>query len=103
MRIEVLYVPGCPNHAAAIRSVTEALRAEQARAVVEEVEVSNAGAAQALRFPGSPTVRVNGVDAEPNEHLSFGLACRLYAGASHVPSQTALRRAIASAREAQER
>lgn len=103
MRIEVLYVPGCPNHAAALSSVNEALRAEHTRAVVEEVEVSDAAAAQALRFPGSPTVRVNGVDAEPNEHLSFGLACRLYSGVSHVPSQTALRQAIATAREAQER
>jgi hypothetical protein len=103
MRIEVLYVPGCPNHAAAIDSVNEALRIEQMDAVVEEVEVSDAVAAQTLCFPGSPTIRINGVDAEPNEQLSFGLACRLYSGASHVPSQAALRRAIASAREAQAR
>jgi hypothetical protein len=62
-------------------------------AVVEEVEVSDAAAAQALRFPGSPTIRINGVDAEPNEQLSFGLACRLYSSAGHVPSQASLRRA----------
>ncbi len=103
MRIEVLYVPGCPNHAAAIFSVNEALHIEQTVAVVEEVEVSDGVAAQALCFPGSPTIRINGVDAEPNEQLSFGLACRLYSGASHVPSQAVLRRAIASAREAQGR
>ena len=91
MRIQVLYVPGCPNHEAAISSVNEVLRAEKMVAVVEEVEVSDAAAAQTLRFPGSPTIRINGVDAEPNEELFFGLACRLYSSASHVPSQTTLR------------
>ncbi len=103
MRIEVLYVPGCPNHAAAIHSVNEALRSEKTLAVVEEVEVSDAAAAQALRFPGSPTIRINGADAEPREGLSFGLACRLYSSAGHVPSQATLRRAIASARQAEGR
>jgi hypothetical protein len=63
MRIEVLYVPGCPNHEAAMRSVNDALRSEKIVAVVEEVEVSDAAAAQTLRFPGSPTIRINGVDA----------------------------------------
>jgi len=103
MRIEVLYVPGCPNHEAATSSVNEALRAEKTVAVVEEVEVSDGAAAQALRFPGSPTVRINGVDVEPNEELFFGLACRLYSSARHVPSQAALRRAIARARQAEGR
>jgi hypothetical protein len=103
MRIEVLYVPGCPNHEAAMRSVNDALRSEKIVAVVEEVEVSDAAAAQTLRFPGSPTVRFNGVDAEPSEELFFGLACRLYSSAGHVPSQEILRRAIASARQAEGR
>jgi hypothetical protein len=103
MRIEILYVPGCPNHEAAISSVNEALRTEKMVAVVEEVQVSDAAAAQALRFPGSPTIRINGVDAEPNEELLFGLACRLYSSAGHVPSQAILRRAIASARQAEGR
>jgi hypothetical protein len=103
MRIEVLYVPGCPNRAAAISSVHEALRTEKMVAMIEEVEVSDAAAAQTLRFPGSPTIRIDGVDAEPNEELSFGLACRLYAGVTHVPSQATLRRAIVSARQAEGR
>ena len=63
MRIQVLYVPGCPNHEAAISSVNEVLRAEKMAAVIEEVAVSDAAVAQALRFPGSPTIRINGVDA----------------------------------------
>lgn len=54
----------CDNHEAAISSVNEALRTEKVVAVVEEVEVSDAAAAQALRFPGSPTIRINGCRAE---------------------------------------
>jgi hypothetical protein len=101
MRIEVLYVPGCPNYEAAIRNVNEALSIEKMAAVVEEVEVSDVARAQSLRFPGSPTIRINGVDAEPDERPSFGLACRLYSGASQVPSQASLRRAIAIAKRAE--
>ena len=54
-------------------------------------------------FPVLPPIRIDGVDAELNEQLSFGLACRLYSSASHVPSQATLRRAIASAKQAEER
>src|SRR5258708_4293638 len=62
MRIEILYVPGCPNYEAAKSSVNEALRTEKMVAVVDEVEVSDAAAAQTLRFPGSPTIRIYTVD-----------------------------------------
>jgi len=44
------------NHAAAISSVNEALRTEKMVVLIEEVEVSDAAAAQTLRFPGSPTI-----------------------------------------------
>jgi len=54
MRIQVLYVPGCPNHEAAISSVNEALRTEKMVAVIEEVEVSDAAAAQRCVFPVLP-------------------------------------------------
>jgi len=96
MRIEVLYVPGCPNHAAAISSVNEALRTEKMVVLIEEVEVSDAAAAQTLRFPGSPTIRINGVDAEPNEELSLDWRAGSTSGEPR-PSQATLRRAIASA------
>jgi len=96
MRIEVFYVPGCPNHQPAVHRLKKLLRSESLNVPVEEIAVIDEAMARSLRFPGSPTVRVNGLDAEPTEQKSFGLACRLYS--SGVPSEEALQRAIASAK-----
>ena len=42
---------------------------------VVETIVGSAGEAEALRFPGSPTVRVNGrdVEAEADQQQNYGL------------------------------
>jgi hypothetical protein len=98
MLIEVLYMPGCPNHQPAIRRVEEILRSEEVDTPVRGIPVTNEAIAQSLRFPGSPTVRINGQDVEPDGEQSFGLACRLYAGGQGMPSQETLQRAISSAR-----
>jgi hypothetical protein len=100
MKIEVLYVPNCPNHAVALERLREVLSAESFQTHVNQVLVSDAAMAQSLRFPGSPTIRVNGQDVEPqNEELAaFGLMCRLYSDGSGAPSQRKLRAAIEKAR-----
>jgi hypothetical protein len=54
--------------------------------------------AHLLQFPGSPTVRINGLDAEPDGELSVGLACRLYTGRRGLPSDEALHLPISSAK-----
>jgi len=65
---------------------------------IEEIPVNNVEDARALMFPGSPTVRINGVDVEPVETSTAQLACRLYANRSGVPSEEALRLAVARAK-----
>jgi hypothetical protein len=97
--IEVLYVPGCPNHISAVRKLRDILESEGVEAPIREIAVTNEATAHALRFPGSPTVRINGMDAEPCEPESFGLACRLYSSGGGVPSQETLHRALSIARE----
>ena len=96
MKIEVLYVPNCPNHAVALEQLREILPAESFQAHVNEVLVRDAAMAQILKFPGSPTIRVNGNDVEPQDErtTSFGLMCRLYSDGRGVPSQESLRVAI---------
>ena len=94
MKIEVLYVPNCPNHAVALERLREILPAESFRKHVNEVSVRDAEMAQSLKFPGSPTIRINGHDVEPREEATFGLMCRLYSDGSGVPSQQKLRAAI---------
>lgn len=102
MKIEVLYFDGCPNHQPAVERVRQLLREEGFSAEVVEVNVRDASIAQKLRFLGSPTVRVNGLDVEPQARAAceYGMMCRTYAvnGRSEgLPSREMLRQAIREA------
>jgi hypothetical protein len=81
MRIEVLYFSGCPNHARAVERIREVLGEENQTAEIVEIEAQDAEAAQRLKFLGSPTIRVNGVDIEPEARTrtEYSMACRTYA------------------------
>ncbi len=96
MKIEVLYVPNCPNHAVALERLREILSAESFKKIASEVLVRDVEMAQLLKFPGSPTIRINGQDVEPQsgKAASFGLMCRLYSDGSGAPSTQRLRAAI---------
>jgi hypothetical protein len=94
MRIEVLYVPGCPNYPPAVERLKKVLLSESLQADIEGVPVNSDTEAQALQFPGSPTIRINGNDVEPIEITTPSLACRLYANRSGVPSEELLRVAL---------
>lgn len=98
MLIEILYVPGCPHHKPAIGRLRKVLRSESVDAPIHEIRVTDEATARSLRFPGSPTVRINGTDAEPSEGQSWGLACRLYPGGSGLPSEETLQRAVLTAK-----
>jgi hypothetical protein len=99
MVIEVLYVPGCPNHQAAVDSLRNTLRAMAIDAPIQEIAVTDDAMARQLKFPGSPTIRVDGRDVESNPQDSSGLACRLYSNGTGVPSLEALRRAVVGAQQ----
>lgn len=81
MILELLYLPGCPNHRAAADLVREILQAEGLNAELTETPIPDYAAAKAHRFPGSPTLRVNGRDVEEStsDQLQVGFACRTYA------------------------
>jgi hypothetical protein len=78
--VELLYWDGCPSHPAALADLRAALR-ELGR---EDVDVGLRHAdddaqAEALRFIGSPTIRVGGTDVvPPPPDEPPGLACRVY-------------------------
>ncbi len=100
MNVELLYVANCPNHIVALERLRATLCAESLQTPVNEVMVRDDAMAQSLKFPGSPTIRINGQDVEPHsgQTTSFGLMCRLYSDGSGVPSQQSLRAAIEKAR-----
>jgi hypothetical protein len=103
-RVEILYVDGCPNHEGT-HELVERLAAELGlQPAIEMVEVPDAEAAARLRFLGSPTVRVDGRDVEPDaeERADFVLACRVYRGDHGFggqPDEDWIRAALAQAAE----
>jgi hypothetical protein len=102
VKIEILYVPGCINYHPAVDLVSSVLAAASFRAEVSGVLVHNEKEARALHFPGSPTIRVDGLDVEPQASRVFGLACRLYRNGNKVPSEEVVRRAISQAKRREE-
>ena len=99
MVIEVFYVPGCPNHQPAIDSLKDVLRSATIDAPIQEIAVMDEATASRLKFPGSPTIRIDGSDVESNHPECYGLACRLYSNGTGVPSREILERALAQAKE----
>ncbi len=94
--VEVLYIEGCPNHRPTVDRVREILERYGLDEEVFEVEVVGIEKAQQLKFLGSPSVRVNGVDIEPEARTrtDYGFACRCYAGGGGTPSVQMIEEAI---------
>jgi copper chaperone CopZ len=82
MRVEVLFFEGCPNHKPAVELARDVARELGVSAEVEEVEVKSQEDVTRLRFLGSPSIHVNGVDVEPQARgrTDFGFTCRTYGG-----------------------
>ena len=99
MHVEVLYFDGCPTYVAATRTLREVLSELGVEAEVEMVAVNTDEEAKRLRFPGSPTLRVDGRDlfALP-ERSDWALGCRMYAtaeGLKGYPTREMIRDALA--------
>jgi Domain of unknown function (DUF2703) len=102
MKLELLHIADCPNTKATCRLLNETLRELGLTEEIREIEVSDSSQAEALSFPGSPTIRVDGIDVEPGlpREKSNGLSCRIYMidGKRHAaPTREMIRRAIRSA------
>jgi hypothetical protein len=102
MKIELLYGPGCPNHAPAAQMVREVLAEFGLCLDIIEIEVADHADAVTTGFPGSPTIRIDGRDVEPGfaESGQFGLSCRIYlvnGRRQGVPDREWIRRAIQTA------
>ena len=79
MRIEFLYWDGCPSHPEARALLDEVLRRRAVDARVETRQVTSDEEAEALAFPGSPTIRVEGRDVDTaGASARAALACRIY-------------------------
>ncbi|MDQ7859992.1 MAG: DUF2703 domain-containing protein [Armatimonadota bacterium] len=103
MRIEFLYWEECPSHPEALARLRGVLGEEGLPGDIEVIRVETEEDARRHAFPGSPTIRIDGVDLQP-EGVQGGalLTCRTYrteAGRlSPLPTVTMIRRALQAAR-----
>jgi len=63
--VEILYAPGCPHLRKAHARLVAVAEEEGVVISVRESLIETAEQARERRFPGSPTVRVEGRDVEP--------------------------------------
>ena len=89
MLVELLWWEGCPSHPETLADLERSLAEEGVAAEVESVEIESDEQARAERFPGSPTIRIDGADIFPCDAPEpFSLCCRVYRLRDGRPSPT---------------
>jgi hypothetical protein len=87
--VELLWWEGCPSHPEALADLERVLGEEGLPREVELVEIESDDQAMRQRFPGSPTIRINGEDIiPPGDGEQFSLTCRVYRLRDGRPSPT---------------
>ncbi len=104
MNIEILHCTGCPTPDTVEKLVTSILEDEGLEAKIRIIEVKTPEEARRLRFLGSPTIRLDGIDVDGNADgdVNYELRCRVYDNEGirmSWPSRETLRRAILEAAE----
>lgn len=80
MKVQILYFDGCPNYLRAEETLRGVIAREGVEADIELVAVNTDEEARRLRFPGSPTIRLEGEDlfpSEATERAGYALGCRM--------------------------
>lgn len=101
-RVELLWFPDCPNHLAARALLREVLAELAPETPIVEIDASDPEVAQRHRFPGSPTIRVDGRDVDPAfvDPGDYTPRCRLYPtpeGLRRIPERAWIEAALRGA------
>jgi hypothetical protein len=99
VKIDMYWWEGCPSHPEALALLERVLDDRGVDAEIELHEVTSDEEAVRLRFPGSPTIRVDGRDVDPaGERARPALNCRIYrlpdGRISPIPSREQLEEAL---------
>lgn len=79
MKIEFLFFEGCPNAKESYNNLLEAIRELNIDTEVETINVKDLETAQKVKFLGSPSVYVNGIDIYSLSYPSdISYSCRTY-------------------------
>lgn len=91
--VELLWFSDCPNYPAARRLLEEVVAQVAPGTPIAEFDATDPVVATRLHFPGSPTIRIDGHDVDPNylDTGDYAPRCRLYrtsAGLRRLPEQS---------------
>jgi len=78
--VELLWFQDCPNHEDTRRLLNQVIAEVAPGSRVADIEVTDPVVAERLRFPGSPTIRVDGRDVDPRftDPDDYSPRCRVY-------------------------
>ena len=98
MPIEFLYWEECPSHEDALARLRQVMSEEGVSDTVTIIRIDSEDDAVRECFPGSPTIRIDGVDLQPEGAETTALSCRTYltetGRLSPLPTATMIRRAL---------
>ncbi len=103
VKVRFLYSDECPSHDEALVRLRQVLHEEEIEADIEVVQVETFDDAKKERYPGSPTILIEGQDIDPVTHPVYAPSCRAYrledGRISPLPSTSMIRKAVRVARE----
>lgn len=78
--VQLLYLPDCPNYQPTRELIEQTGRELGLDLDLELIAINDEASAHRLRFIGSPTVRIDGRDVEPDARgrTDVALSCRIY-------------------------
>jgi len=94
MQIDLLYFDGCSSWEDALANLKSALAAEWLVADIQLIKMDDDEDATRMKFLGSPSFQVNGVDWWLEERKRYNMSCRVYQtplGMKGVPTIEMLR------------
>lgn len=95
MRVDILQCDACPHVGPTVERVKQVAARLGVEIDIHVVSITSHESALAERFPGSPTVRVEGIDIDPSASTrsDFGLSCRVY-GRDGIPPESMIAAAL---------
>ena len=97
MRVELLYADGDPAAMPARQNLVEVLTEDAFETPIQMVAVTSDDDAELLGMRGSPTIRIDGEDIDPDWDRSARARTRAY-GDGPVPDKALIRAAVERAR-----
>ena len=78
--VEFLWFDGCPSHGPTRKLLAETIEAVAPGTPIVDVDASDPAIAAVLRFPGSPTIRIDGRDIDPRytDPGDYAPRCRVF-------------------------